>query len=38
MEKKSLLLIEERYSVLINELTKEENNRNESLEKFPKNY
>ena len=36
MEKKALLLIEERYSFLINELTKEEKNRNESLENFQK--
>ncbi len=34
--KKSLLLIEERHSFLINELTKEENNRNESFENFQK--
>ena len=31
MERKALLLIEERYSFLINELTKEEKNRNEAL-------
>ena len=36
MERKALLLIEERYSFLINELTKEEKNRNESLENFQK--
>ena len=35
-EKKALLLIEERYSFLINELTKEEKNRNESLENLQK--
>lgn len=34
MEKKALLLIEERYTFLINELAKEEKNRNESLENF----
>ena len=34
MERKALLLIEERYTFLINELTKEEKNRNESLENF----
>ena len=36
MERKALLLIEERYSFLINELTKEKKNRNESLENFQK--
>jgi hypothetical protein len=36
MEKKALLLIEERYTFLINELTKEEKNRNESLDNFQK--
>ena len=30
MERKVLLLIEERYTFLINELAKEEKNRNES--------
>ncbi len=30
------MLIEERYSIIINELTKEENNRNESFENFQK--
>jgi len=35
-EKKSLLLIEERYNYLINELTKECKNRNESMENFQK--
>jgi hypothetical protein len=34
MERKALLLIEERYTFLINELAKEEKNRNESLENF----
>ena len=34
MERKVLLLIEERYTFLINELAKEEKNRNESQEKF----
>ena len=34
MERKVLLLIEERYTFLINELAKEEKNRNESLENF----
>ena len=36
MERKALLLIEERYNFLINELNKEAKNRNESLENFHK--
>ena len=34
MERKEILLIEERYTFLINKLAKEEKNRNESLENF----
>ena len=34
MERKSLLLIEERYTFLINEIEKEEKNRKESLKNF----
>jgi hypothetical protein len=34
MERKAILLIEERYSYLQNELNKEVKNRNESLENF----
>ena len=34
MERKALLLIEERYTFLINELKKKKKNRNESLENF----
>ncbi len=36
LERKAFLLIEERYSFLINELGKEAKNRNESLENFHK--
>lgn len=36
MEKKAILLIDERYNFLINELNKEAKNRNESLENFHK--
>ncbi len=36
MEKRAILLIEERYSFLANELNKEAKNRNESLETFHK--
>lgn len=36
MERKAILLIDERYNYLINELNKEAKNRNESLENFHK--
>ena len=36
LERKALLLIEERYNFLMNELSKEAKNRNESLENFHK--
>jgi len=36
LERKALLLIEERYNFLMNELSKEVKNRNESLENFHK--
>lgn len=36
LERKAILLIEERYNFLMNELTKEAKNRNESLENFHK--
>ena len=36
LERKAILLIEERYNFLINELGKEAKNRNESLENFHK--
>jgi 2-oxoglutarate dehydrogenase complex dehydrogenase (E1) component-like enzyme len=34
MEKKAIILIDERYSFLVNELNREAKNRNESLENF----
>jgi hypothetical protein len=34
MEKKAIMLIDERYNFLVNELNKESKNRNESLENF----
>jgi glutamyl-tRNA reductase len=34
MEKKAIILIDERYNFLVNELNKESKNRNESLENF----
>ncbi len=36
LERKAILLIEERYNFLMNELSKEAKNRNESLENFHK--
>jgi hypothetical protein len=36
MEKKAILMIDERYNFLVNELNKESKNRNESLENFNK--
>ena len=36
MEKKAILMIDERYNFLVNELNKEAKNRNESLENFNK--
>jgi hypothetical protein len=35
MERKAILLIDDRYNFLVNELNKESKNRNESLENFP---
>jgi hypothetical protein len=36
MEKKAIIMIDERYTFLVNELNKESKNRNESLENFHK--
>jgi hypothetical protein len=36
LEKKAIMLIDERYNYLVNELNKESKNRNESLENFHK--